>query len=90
MAKKYLINKGFVTQKIGKKITIFSGEESLLLTLNETAGFVFESLKKGLDKEKIVEKLADKYQIPRRDAAADVDNFLKELLTNKIIAFSKS
>ena len=48
--KVYKINQGFVTQKINNKTTIFSGEDSVLYTLNETAALIFSGIKLGWDK----------------------------------------
>lgn len=88
--KKYQINKGFITQKIDNKITIFSGEDSTLFTLNETAAYIFQGLKLGWNKQKIVNRLIDSYKITDKKANDDVDEFTKILLEKKILEESKS
>lgn len=81
----YKIKKGFITQKIGNKINIFDGEESLLYTLNETASFIFEKLKQELEEEKIIELLVKRYSIIKERAEEHVGEFIKELKKRGVI-----
>lgn len=78
---KLKIQKGFITQRIGDKITIFDSENSLLLTLNSTATFIFDRLKKGLETKKIVAELANKFSVSELDAKKDIDEFIKTLIS---------
>lgn len=77
---KLKIQKGFITQRIGDKITIFDSENSLLLTLNSTATFIFDRLKKGLETKKIVAELASKFEVTEENAKKDIDEFIKTLV----------
>ncbi len=85
MNKQYKLNKGFISQKIGNKTTIFSGEDSTLYTLNEVAGFILESVKLGMGKESIALRLTEKYEIDQEKALKDVDDFFEILVKKKII-----
>lgn len=78
---KLKIQKGFITQRIGDKITIFDSENSLLLTLNSTATFIFDRLKKGLETKKIVAELASKFEVTEENAKKDIDEFIKTLIS---------
>lgn len=82
---KYKINKGFIVQKVGDKSTIFDGEESALYTFNKTGAVIFEKLRQGWDKEKIVGFLSKAYAIKEKTAGADFDQFTKQLIKAKII-----
>lgn len=82
---KYILNKGFITQKIGNKTTIFAGEESILFTLNETAAYIFNGIKLNWDYEKIVKGLIEKYNAPREQAEKDILVLIEELAVKKII-----
>lgn len=82
---KFELNKELIIQKLDSKTTIFSGEESVLLTLNETATYIFDKLKAGWDKEKITEGLIKIYRVPRIQAEKDVDDLLKNLIKRKIL-----
>ena len=83
--KKYKINKGFITQKVGNKTTIFAGEESILYTLNDTASFIFQGLKLGWEKSKIVRGLIDKYETTKNEATKDMENLIRDLQKKKIL-----
>lgn len=82
---KYKINKGFISQNIGSKITIFDPELSFLYTFNETAAFIFRKLKMGAPIEAIVKDLMKKYKIGKAKAEKDTKNLLRDLLEKKII-----
>ncbi len=82
----YKINKGIISEKTGKKMTIFDGEESILYLFNETARFIFEKIKKGMDKKTIIDLLVNKYKVSKKTAEKDVEKIISELLKNKIIS----
>lgn len=82
---KYRLNKGFITQRIKNKTTIFSGEESTLYTLNETAAYIFQGLKLGWTIDKIVEGLKSKFGASKKEAKKDLSAFAKELTRKKIL-----
>jgi len=82
---KYKINKGFIVQKVGDKSTIFDGEESALYTFNRMGSIIFDKIKQGWDKERIVSYLAKRYSITKQTAEDDFDEFTKELIKSKII-----
>lgn len=82
---KYKLNKGFIIQKLDRKITIFDGEQSALYTFNETASFVFAKIRSGWERERITEALIKKYRIDKKKAQEDFDDLTKDLLTKKII-----
>ena len=84
--KKYRLNKGFITQKVGSKTTVFSGEDSILYTFNNTASFIFNGLKLGWEKSKIIQGLVEKYGVKRTTAASDIEDFIKQLKTKKILS----
>jgi len=85
----YIINKGFIIQKLDNKITIFDGEESVLYTFNETASFIFTKLKAGFKKEKIAAALVKRYKIKQEKAYKDLNTLVNDLLTKKIITHKK-
>jgi len=87
---KYKINKGLITQKINNKTIIFDGEESVLYTFNETASFIFKKLKKGEEKEKIIEMVEKKYDIKKERAQKDFNELLSDLKKKKIISSTSS
>lgn len=83
--KQYKVNKKFITQKLGKNLTIFDSEASYLFTFNETASFIFNQLKKSAMLEKIAKSLSQTYMVPYDNALVDVKNMVVELRRKKII-----
>ncbi len=84
--KKVKINKGFITQKMGEKMTIFDAEESVLYTFNETASYIFSKIKLGWEKQRIIDRMVEKYKIKEKKAQEDLKNLLKDLRRKKIIS----
>jgi len=82
----YKINKGFIVQKIDGKITIFDGENSQLISFNETATYVFERIKRGLDEAKIIEFMSKKYKVKPEKVKKDLRQLLGELKRLRIIS----
>ena len=82
---KYKINKGFIVQKLDDKTAIFDGEKSMLYTFNETATYIFQKLKSGWDKKKILETMQKRYKIKEEKLTKDFDELIRELKAKKII-----
>jgi len=82
---KLKIKQGFITQRIGGKTTIFSGEDSILFTLNETAAYIYNGLKLNWPKNKIILGLTKKYNVSPQEASRDIDELLSLLLDKKIL-----
>lgn len=87
---KYKINKGFIVQKLDDKMVIFDGEESVLYTFNNTASFIFKKIKKGEEKEKIIEMIEKKYDVKKEKAEKDFNELIDDLKKKKIISSAKS
>jgi len=81
----YQIQKGLIIQKIDKETVIFDAEESVLYTLNETADEIFRLIKKGLEEDKIIEKIVKKYDVKKERVEKDVRELVEELKKRKII-----
>lgn len=50
-----------------------------VINLNETGAFLFEQLQKSIEKEELVEKMLDEYDVTRVKASADIDLFINKL-----------
>lgn len=83
---KYKINKGFIVQKLDDKTVIFDGEESVLYTFNETASFIFKKIKKGEEREKIIEMVEKKYDIKKERVQKDFNELITDLKKKKIVS----
>lgn len=81
----YKINKGFIDETVGKNTVIFDPDESKVYTLNETAGFIFRSIKKGLDTDAISGLLLRTYDTTTETVKKDLHDTIKLLIDRKII-----
>lgn len=50
-----------------------------IINLNETGAFLFELLQKGADREELVQKMLDEYEVTRDKAENDIDIFIKKV-----------
>ena len=76
---KYKINKGFVIQKLDNKTVIFDSNSSTFFTFNETASFIFKKIKKGEEREKIIEMVEKKYDIKKERVEKDFNELIADL-----------
>ena len=81
----YKLKQGFIVQKKDNSVTLFDGEKSLLYTFNESASYIFEQIKKGLNGEEIIKKITKKYKISKKEANKDFRKLLNDLKRKKII-----
>ena len=73
---------GFITHVMdGKQIMVATNKKlfSGLVRSNEVAAFMVDQLKKDTTEETIVQKLLEKYDVPKETAAADVTMILEKL-----------
>ncbi len=64
----------YVVVPVGKLTLDFNG----IINLNETGAFLFELLQEGAEKEDLLRKLLEEYDVTPEKAAADIDVFLKK------------
>lgn len=84
------IKNGFMARQIvGEWVVIPVGERvadfNAIITLNETAVFIWQQLEQGIEKEALLNALTDEFDVPRDEAAADLDEFLGNLRSNGIL-----
>jgi hypothetical protein len=84
------IKDGFILRKIansdmvipiGKNIAYFNG----VISLNETAAFLWRKLKDGIELDNLVDELTTEYEISRDLAQTDVEQFISELTQANIL-----
>lgn len=81
----YKIQKGLIVEKLDNNTVIFDTEKSVLYSLNQTAAEIFTWLKRGLKKEKIIEKLLGKYEVRRKQVEQDLEELIRKLIKKGII-----
>ena len=64
----------YVVVPVGKLTLDFNG----IINLNETGAFLFGLLQEGAEKEELLRKMLEEYDVTPEKAAADIDVFLKK------------
>lgn len=82
---KYKIQKGLIVEKLDNNLVIFDADQSVLYTLNETAAYIFQQLKKGKVKEEIIEGLLKKYAVRKERAQKDFDGLIEKFKEKGIV-----
>ena len=65
----------YVVVPVGKMTLDFNG----IINLNETGAFLFGLLQKGADREELLAKMLEEYDVTSEKAAADIDKFLEKV-----------
>ena len=84
------INKDYVLRNVaGESIVVPTGEASQkingMMTLNETAAFLWENVEKVQTEEDLVKLLLDEFEVEKEIAVKDVSDFVRELTAAGII-----
>ena len=65
----------YVVVPVGKLTIDFNG----IINLNETGAFLFELLQKGAEREELIEKMLEEYEVSPEKAASDIDIFIQKV-----------
>ncbi|MBN2407022.1 MAG: PqqD family protein [Elusimicrobia bacterium] len=82
--KGYRINKDIVSRMIRGKYYLVDPRGHILHSVNETGSMIFDSIRKNRSITQIIDMVCDEYDIDRRAAKEDTEEFL-ELLKGKNI-----
>ena len=84
------IKNGFILRQIADTyIVVAVGEEAkkanVMITLNETGGFLWEKLSEGATEEDLVKAILGEYEIDEGTAKADVAAFVQKVKDNGLV-----
>lgn len=84
------LKKQFVLREIvGEAVLVPIGESAArfngLLTVSELGKFIWENIESAKDKEELLQRILDEYEVDRDVAKADLDEFLDILRKNEIV-----
>ncbi len=65
----------YVVVPVGKMTLDFNG----VINLNETGAFLFRILQEGADREELIDRMLEEYNVSRERAAADIDRFIEKV-----------
>ncbi len=84
------IKEDFMLRKIADSYVVVPVNQMTLdfngiINLNETGAFLFELLQNGAEREELVEKMLDEYDVTRDKAEKDIDTFICKIKEADII-----
>lgn len=84
------IKEGFILRRVaGQDVVIPMGDNIAdfngIITLNETAAFLWKNLQQDITKEELLNCLLQEYDIDREKAAEDLDGLLSVLEERQIL-----
>lgn len=65
----------YVVVPVGKMTLDFNG----IINLNETGAFLFGILQRGAQRDELISKMLEEYDVSPERAAADIDTFLEKV-----------
>ena len=76
------------SKKIDSKWYILEGNKKFVLELNQTAGYIWELLKKPVSVNIVADKLHQQYSIGKAKALKDTVKFIKHYLKKILLIFT--
>lgn len=73
-------NPNVFSKKVGNRWHLLEPKQAFVRELNETAGVIWEHVKKPVSQEFLVQRLTTLYNKPRKECARDVNEFVGEYL----------
>jgi hypothetical protein len=80
-----LLKDDVVTRRVGEEYFLLTTGDATLHNIRESGIFIFEAIEKGADRDEILDGLVEEFDVDREQAAADLDEFLRELKEKGII-----
>ncbi len=84
------VKEGFVLRKVGSDYLVVAVGERVkefngMLTLNETSKIIYDCLLEGLEKEDILKRFLDEYNVDEKRAMDAINKTIEKFLELKII-----
>ena len=84
------VNENFIVKKIGNELVLvpigsMSVSLKAILTLNETSLTVYEMIKEGKNKEEIINKLVEEYEVSVEQVTNDVNKLIARFVELGVI-----
>lgn len=78
------IKEDFILRKVADSYVVvpvnnMSLDFNGIINLNETGAFLFELLQNGADREELISKLLDEYEVTEQKAENDIDLFIEKV-----------
>lgn len=84
------IKSDFILKKVADSYVVVPvNEQSVnfngIINLNESGAFLFNILHNGADREELLKKMLDEYEVDEKTASNDIDTFIKKLKDAEIL-----
>lgn len=84
------IKSDFILKKVADSYVVMPVNDLSLdfngiINLNETGAFLFEILQNGAEREDLLKKMLDEYEVDEKTASNDIDAFIKKLKDAEIL-----
>ncbi len=78
------IKEDFILRKVADSYVVvpvnnMSLDFNGIVNLNETGAFLFDILQKGAEKDELLKKMLDEYDVTPEKASSDIDIFIQKL-----------
>lgn len=80
-----LVKDDVVARRVGEEYFLLTTGDATLHNIRESGVYIFEAIEKGADRDEILDGLVEEFDVGKEQAAADLDEFLRELEEKGII-----
>jgi hypothetical protein len=80
-----LVKDDVVARRVGEEYFLLTTGDATLHNIRESGVYIFEAIEKGAERDEILDGLVEEFDVEREQAAADLDEFLRELEEKGII-----
>lgn len=85
MADRYAITEDVLSTELDDEAVVVHLDSQRCFRLNDTAAAIWRGLAEGLDRDRIVDRLVERYTVDANGAAAETDRLLGELSARGLI-----
>lgn len=79
------INGGFTERDLGDEVVLLSEDGAEIHSLDTTGLWIWEKIREGLSPDGILNKLLDEYEVEEVRARKDLEEFISDLKSKKVI-----
>jgi hypothetical protein len=82
---KFIKNKNAISENLSEKTFILNNETGIYIELNETASELWNSFKNESNSDELMNYLLKEYEVAESIAKTDVDEFVKNCISSKLL-----
>lgn len=82
---KFIKNKNAISENLSEKTFILNNETGIYIELNETASDLWNSFENKSNSDELMNYLIKEYEVDESIAKGDVDEFVKNCVSSKLL-----